>query len=298
MLEDLASAAEIAKRVDRILKAADAYGRFPTPVDDIVAAAKLTQAADYVFDESAISKAPAHLRTLLRSARNKIQGLVDRRARVIHISPAIENVGRRRFVTLHETTHGILPHQQDLLYADDDQTLSPFTKHLFEREANQGAAELLFQRELFARDAAQSEVSIAAVWGLAERYGASFQSTIRRFAETHGDPVAAIALSRTPISAPPAIWQRFEHVTSKSWLERFGARRWPSRMSEAEHPFLSAILVPDLDQVKILDTDGNAIAIHVQVEQTPYRTFVLLWQPRRRKVMAKRRVTLDRLQRL
>lgn len=123
MLGDLDSADDISRRVDRLLRKADAYGRFPRPVDDIVAAAQLTYADDYVLDESAIRKAPAYLRGLLRSARNKIQGLVDRRARVVHISPAIEHSGKRRFVTLHETTHQILPHQHDLLYADDRETL-------------------------------------------------------------------------------------------------------------------------------------------------------------------------------
>ncbi len=125
MPQELESAGEINSRVDRLLRAADAYGRFPTPVDDILEKANLTEADDYVLDESLIQKAPAYLRSLLRSARQKIQGLVDRRARVIHISPAIENEGKRRFVKLHEAIHHILPHQQDLLYADSHETPSP-----------------------------------------------------------------------------------------------------------------------------------------------------------------------------
>ena len=56
-------AEEIDKHVDRLLRAADAYQRFPTPVDDIVAAASLTQVDDYVFDDSKIAKAPVYLRT-------------------------------------------------------------------------------------------------------------------------------------------------------------------------------------------------------------------------------------------
>ena len=39
VLSDLEAADDISRRVDRLLRAADAYGRFPTPVDDIVAAA-------------------------------------------------------------------------------------------------------------------------------------------------------------------------------------------------------------------------------------------------------------------
>lgn len=106
---ELESSGEINSRMDRLLRVADAYGRFPTPVDDIVEAAELTYADDYVLDESLIRKAPQYLHRLLRSARQKIQGLVDRRARVVHVSPAIENEGKKRFVKLHETVHHITP---------------------------------------------------------------------------------------------------------------------------------------------------------------------------------------------
>src|SRR6266567_3340115 len=171
MLQDLEAADEIRQQADRLLRAADAYGRFPTPVDHLLRASQLTESEEYVLDESLIRKAPVYLRSLLRSARHKIQGLIDRRALVVHISPAIDHEGKRRFVKLHETAHHILPHQQDLLYAEDHETLSPATGRLFEREANQAAAELLFQRDWFARDAADLQPSMAAIWQLARRYG-------------------------------------------------------------------------------------------------------------------------------
>lgn len=58
-------------------------------------------------------------------------------------------------------------HQQDLLYADDHETLSRATRRLFEHEANYGAAELLFQREIYAR---------YAVWHLADRFRSSLRA--------------------------------------------------------------------------------------------------------------------------
>src|SRR2546425_1545873 len=109
MWRELGSAREINSRVDRILRAASAYGRFPTTVEDILEHAGLTESDDYVLEESLIKKAPAYLRGLLRSVKQKIQGLVDRRARVVHISPAIENEGKKRFVKLHEAIHHVLP---------------------------------------------------------------------------------------------------------------------------------------------------------------------------------------------
>lgn len=292
MLSDLEAADDICKRVDRLLRAADAYGRFPTPVDDIVAAAQLTFADDYVLDESAIRKAPAYLRGLLRSAKNKVQGLVDRRARVVHISPNIEHAGKRRFVALHETTHQILPHQRDLLYADDHETLSPTTNRLFEQEANQGAAELLFQRHAFTRDAVDMEISVAAIWALAERYGSSFHAAVRRYAETHPGPVAAIVLDRTPATSEPPTWVRRECVATSAWLSIFGPARWPRVMNAYKYPFLAAITNPDLGGVQLSDMRGEARHVRVDSYQTPYSTFVLLWRPQSRNIMPRRKVVI------
>jgi Zn-dependent peptidase ImmA (M78 family) len=292
MLGDLDAADDISRRVDRLLRAADAYGRFPTPVDDIVAAAQLSYADDYVLDESAIRKAPAYLRGLLRSAKNKIQGLVDRRARIVHISPTIEHSGKRRFVTLHETTHQILPHQHDLLYADDHETLSPTTNRLFEQEANQGAAELLFQRQTFARDAADMEISTAAIWALAERYGSSFHAAARRYAETHPGDVAAIVLDRTPATNEPPMWVRHECVSTAGWNAIFGPARWPRVMNAHEYQFLAVITNPGLGEVRLADMQGVTHLVRVDFCQTPYRTFVLLWRPGSRHLLPRRRVVI------
>lgn len=282
MGRELESAGEIDAWVERLLRAASAYGRFPTPVEDIVRAAELTQADEYVLDESLIKKAPAYLRGLLRSARQKIQGLVDRRARVVHISSAIEHQGKRRFVILHETIHHVTPHQQDLLYADDHETLSRATRQLFEQEANHGAAGLLFQRDRFAKDAADLEVSTASIWLLAERYGSSFHAAIHRYAETHPGMVAAIVLERTARLSTPRTWRREEFMSTSMWNERFGRPVWPLMMRSDQYPFLAALDVPQLGEVQLRNLAGDVDHVKVDICQTPYKSFVLLWVPQRR----------------
>lgn len=285
---ELESAGEINSRVDRLLRVADAYGRFPTPVDDIVEAAELTYADDYVLDESLIKKAPQYLHRLLRSARQKIEGLVDRRARVVHVSPAIENEGKKRFVKLHETVHHNTPHQQDLLYADDHETLSRATRRLFEREANHGAAELLFQRDTFARDAADLEISTATVWHLADRYGSSFHAAFHRYAEVHPGIVAAVVLERTPRSSAPGTWHREEILSTKKWNERFGRPDWPTVMRSDRFPFLAALDCPGLDETPLRTLSGDIDTVNVDICQTPYKNFVLLWARQRRLRPARR----------
>jgi len=279
---ELESAGEIDKQVDRLLRAAGAYGRFPTPVDDIVKAAELIEADDYVLDESLIKKAPSYLWGLLRSARQKIQGLVDRRAKIVHISPAIDHEGKKRFVTLHETTHHILPHQRDLLYADDHETLLLSTSRLFEREANAGAAALLFQRHRFARDAADLKISTAAIWELADRYGSSFHAALHRYAEVHPGIVAAIVLERTARIASPRTWRREEYVSTRKWNERFGSPAWPRMMRTDAYPFLAKLDVPGLDEVDLPNLAGDMDGVKVDICQTPYKSFVLLWVPQQR----------------
>jgi hypothetical protein len=285
VLEDLDAADEISNQAGRLLRAADAYGRFPTPVDDLVRASRLSEAGDYVLDESLISKAPAYLRSLLRSARHKIHGIIDRRARVIHISPAIDHEGKRRFVKMHETGHHILPHQQDLLYAQDHETLSPATNRLFEREANQAAAELLFQRDWFARDAADLQPSIAAIWQLAGRYGSSFHAAARRYAETHPGAIAVIVLEPTPSAQDPPAWRREEVVATPAWASRFGPSAWPRQLDAPTYPFIAALDVPGMSSVMMRDLGGSSVEVRVDACRTPYHSFLLLWVPAHRRLL-------------
>lgn len=284
MLEDLESAGVIDKRVDQLLRAADAYGRYPTPVDDILAAAKLTLVGDYVLEDSKIAKAPAYLRSLLRSAKQKIQGLVDRRERVVHISPDIEHEAKRRFVKLHETTHDILPHQQNLVYADTNDTLSVATKRLFEREANQGAAELLFQRKHFKRDANDHEIGMAAIWLLSDRYGSSFHAALRRYAECHDAAVAAVVFNLTPVALTPKTWRRQEAMTTRAWQDRFGPMKWPFRMDTMSHPFVAALDFP-LGEINMVDQAGDKVIVRVETQSNGYKRFALLWIAPPRKLL-------------
>jgi Zn-dependent peptidase ImmA (M78 family) len=280
----LESASAIEAVAAKLLRSADAYGRIPTPVDEIIEVAKLTMADDYVLNESMISRAPAWMREKLRSVQHKTLGLVDRRERVVHIDPGIEHEGKRRFVTFHEVIHDATPHQKDLLYADDNDSLSPATRRLFEREANYGAAELLFQREFFAREVRELEVSTGTVWHLSDRYGASFHATLRRYAEMHPQTVAAIVLDRRPLGGSPTRWKRDEYMVTPAWVERFGAPVWPNVMSELEYPFLSAVQFDGLNEAPLSGGSGERPIVRVDTCTNTYKKFVLLWMPKKTKI--------------
>lgn len=289
MLEDLASGDDIARETDRLLKRADAYDRFPTPVDDIVQAAGLTEAPDFVLDEPAIASVPRHLRAALRRAGAKLQGALDRRERVVHISDLVTHDGKRNFVKLHEVVHDLLPHQQQMVYADNQETLSPTIRSMFEQEANQGAAELLFQRDRFTYDARGSEVGVAAVAHLSTRYGASLHATFRRYAETHRFPVLVIRLAAQQNS--DGSYNRFEQPCSAAWLDRFGPPTYPRQLTPVHHNFLAAI-EHALDEIQIVDLTGSNTVVSVEAIQTPYATFVMLWVPGRRALVRPRKVRI------
>lgn len=117
-LENLADIQQVAKS---LLQLADVDEQLPTPVDDVVAAAGLLEVDDYALSDGKISQAPRELRRLLRGAARKIRGALDRRERILHISPEIEIPAQRKFVECHEVMHDALPWRKDLLVLVDTQ---------------------------------------------------------------------------------------------------------------------------------------------------------------------------------
>src|ERR1700678_1761895 len=107
MLRDLPDADEIAAASERLLRAADARGRLPTPVEDLVAAAGLSPSDEMPFDESVLRRAPAHLAEAVRrlGLKHKIHAMLDRRERLVYVNPEIQNNSRHRFRALHEVGH-------------------------------------------------------------------------------------------------------------------------------------------------------------------------------------------------
>lgn len=107
----------IRKRADLLLRRADAYGRFPTPVDDLVEAAKLEVEREISLDGSIAGhiykslpnswKTPGY--TIKRAAK-KVWGLLDRRGRTIYVDQDVYPQ-RKIFITIHEIGHDFLDWQ-------------------------------------------------------------------------------------------------------------------------------------------------------------------------------------------
>jgi hypothetical protein len=291
-LENLGEIRDVARA---LLRKADACERLPTPVDDIIDGAGLLEPDDYVLSEGKISQAPLELRKLLRTAGRKIRGALDRRERVLYVSPAIEVPAQRQFVRCHEAMHDALPWQRDLLVlGDTNKTLAPDVELLFEREANQGGAELLFQLDLLSRVARDYPTDITTPIALADMFGASKHATFRRWIEDHPHSVCGLVLAPDPVSTTPLTFRRFEVVESQAWRRRFGANRFPVRLAASDHPFVSSLGAPWLGKIDtswgMPDRDGETTTLRVQSFCNSYRTFVLLWLASKEGFVARHRV--------
>jgi hypothetical protein len=287
MLSDLASGGRIVQEVERVLRQANVRGQLPTPVDAIVAAAGLQRGSEDIFDEKTLARAPQELRDAVKGLTGKVRAMLDRREREVYVHPAIQIEGRRNFQTLHEVGHDVLPWQSALAYADDEKRLSWSTKIKFEREANQAAAEFLFQRNVFTQMAADYAIGFAGVIELCDKIGASIHAGTRRYAETHRAPVCALVLDQKPLRESPLAYRRHEAVHSAAWAEQFSPpSTWPTSLQEDPYQFVAdvrraLICSPLSGEWSYPDLGGTPVKLSYELFSNSYRTFALVWVPQR-----------------
>ena len=114
---------------------------------------------------------------------------------------------RSRFSVFHEIGHFVLPEHRDKLFLDTDETLSWWTRVRLEREANEFAADLLFQTNRFTEEVLDAPLSSRSALNLAPQYGASYESALRRYVERHVLPCAVV------------VYDKLTHPTGESDFE-------------------------------------------------------------------------------
>ena len=291
----LTNVKEIRRAAKVLLNKAGVTEQLPTPVDDLVAAAGLIETSDYEITESRIRQMPKALQGFMRSAKRKISGLIDRRERVIQVDSSLKN-GREKFVKLHEVSHDIIPWQRDLLIlADTPQTLSPSIELLFEREANQGAAELFFQLGFLYRIARDYPLDRTTPIILKDLFGSSIHAAFRNWVATHDGCACGFVIDKEPTSAPEPTFKRFECIPTERWLTEFGENVFPKAMPVAEYSFLGSLasgFQTDIEtEWTVNDRNQEPRAVRVQSFTNTYRHFVLVWIPQRQSLVARFRKT-------
>jgi Zn-dependent peptidase ImmA (M78 family) len=200
-LLDVHQLATVQRYADRLLRDASAHGVFPTPIDDLLAAAKLTVVDDEVLNENFLKqfvhKAKAGLDSI-KMALSKVLGLFESHEGLVVID---KNAPKPRvpFIKLHEAGHGTLPHQRKMyrLIYDCEKTLDAEITDLFEREANVFASEVLFQGKVFAQEANDQEFGIKVPMALARKFGASNYSAFRRYVITNSNACCVVVLDQS-----------------------------------------------------------------------------------------------------
>ena len=272
-------------RARRLLDRADAWNRFPVPMDDILAAAKVQIAPTNAFDPATIlsylkGKA-ADASARVKSAISKVFGLYDSGEAVIHIDNTVV-VPKQTFLKLHETGHHDMPTHRKLFrfFQDCKRTLEPEVADQFEREANNFARFVLFKGGTFAEHAADCPFEIKTLIRLAKTFGASVYASAREFVRTNHR--ACIVFVLDPLKNIEGVGfrapvRRIE--SSPAFLAQFG--RLAVDAVTSEH-FLWPVLpigrrMTEPVSLSIADVNGEQHECLAEAFDTTYNILILLY---------------------
>ena len=225
----LESADEVSEYARRALRAADAIGKLPTPIDDLSKAAAIGSLEineEVKQDFSARLEGPTRRR--FESMWQKIRGIADLRERVTYVD---ENTSlpRIRFAKAHELGHLVLPwHRLDPGRFDDDQGLSWEAEEIFEMEANFFSAEVIFQGENFTRIVRDYAVRFDSIFYIADMHDASRHATAWRYVEEQDESVALVTY--WPSKFNPEVLRRGKVVASPNFLRKFSGIDLPRQL--------------------------------------------------------------------
>jgi Zn-dependent peptidase ImmA (M78 family) len=270
------------------LDKAAAWGRFPTPVDDILSAAELRVAPKGMFDVESFmayakKKATGAIHAL-KSAISKVLGIYDANEQIIHVD---ESVGptKQTFLKLHETGHHELPTHRKIfqLFQDCEKTLEPSVADQFEREANNFARFALFQGTAFKEQAADMKMGIKTPMALGKKFGASNYAAAREFVRSHHTACLLYALD--PLQVIPGVGARAavrRLEVSATFEKEFG--RPNDTLIDTNHAL--SPLLPVFKKMTRPTTlhyrDKNGITHECLGEafKTPYNVFLLIYPVR------------------
>lgn len=223
--------ARVRSEAERALREAGALGVFPTPVDRIMAVAKVEEVKDDVLNPGFIARLRSTVEQAggaLKRAVNKVMGLFHASAGLVFIDQTLMAV-KKRFVRLHEAGHGFLPWQRPMyaLVEDCDKALDEQAAALFDREANVFASEVLFQLDHFRNVAEGHPFSIWTPVKLAKTFDASIYACVRQYVSKNHRACAVVVLNMPELVEGDGFRATLRRsVQSDSFTAKFGAYLW------------------------------------------------------------------------
>lgn len=275
----------IAKHADKVLRDADAYGVFPTPIDSVMEAAKVFIASEDLADEGlirAMQRAAKSAGHTLKRALEKVLGIVHVASRLIYLDKTV-HVAKLPILKLHEMAHAVLPWQKDIYVVTEDchQTLAPEIADEFEQEATSFATEVIFQLNTFTREAADHDMNILVPVRLSKSYGASIYSAVRRYVSTHHKACMVLVLE------PPQIHEELgftcdlrRSIASDSFTEQFGKLAWPLSFSPDDQIGASVPVngkrMSGKRRVTLVDRNGSPCQCLAEAFTQTHQVFILI----------------------
>ncbi len=278
------SAEEIAKLADRTLRIAGAKATLPTPIDELLRGAKIKDESNTEGSiKGFITSLNQQGRAIFAATLQKVRGIADLREQAIYV-PA-DTRTRERFAKAHELGHQKIPWHHIgaagsvRIYRDDDYSLSPEVKDLFDIEANFFAAEVIFQGKDFTRRARDYRPSFEAVFTLADQHGASRQATLRRYVEEQDELLLALSYlpSRFDIDRQGrSVLRAPRFFPSAKFIQSYGDVQFPTEL-RSDHPWAEARDLQEICEGDIdLDCGGRRVRFWWQAWWNTYTLLVLL----------------------
>ena len=219
----------VRREAQKMLDESGAMGRFPTPVADIMAAAKVKIVQDNVLDPGFLARMRQKASSALKRALSKVIGLLDVGAQLVFIDRGVLLV-KQTFLKLHEAGHSVMPWQRDIyaVVEDCEKTLSPEIADQFDREANVFASEILFQIDSFTREASECEFGIKTPLSLSKKYGASIYASVRRYVSQNSRSCLVLVLNPPELKDGEGFRASLRRVVaSRLFLDTIGDLDWP-----------------------------------------------------------------------
>lgn len=278
--DSLDAADEIDKIARNILVGSKAAGKFPTPVDEIIAYTDLSVATGVDLSRPQAGFLASTAEIFGRVSR-KVLGMIDFRHKTIYLDQS-QPPSRKNFVKLHEVGHGVLPWQRHLLGCQDDETtIAPEVEEIYEREASYFASSSLFQLDRFDEEAAKLPLSIASARVLAQMFGGSVQAALRRYAERSPKRCALLVFHKAQAGGSYCAKIR-NYFESPSFFREFGGLPWPTECG-LEFEFIKDMQRRRRDhqtgQICTTTRQLQLVTFNYDYFDNSYHVFVLLYPP-------------------
>jgi IrrE N-terminal-like domain len=223
--------ARVCKEAERALREAGALGVFPTPIDRIMAVARVEEVREDVLNPGFIAKLRAKAAEaghLVKRAVTKVLGLFHASEGLVFLNQSMIAV-KKRFVGFHEAGHGFLPWQRPMyaIVEDCEKALDGVTAELFDREANVFASEVLFQLDTFHNMAEGEPFEIWTPVNLARQFRASNYAAIRQYVSKNHRACAVVVLNMPELIEGDGFRASLRRsIQSPKFTEIFGEYPW------------------------------------------------------------------------